>query len=202
MIPELSNLESEDYWVRKIQTIGSEGDFVFDLHITSNLEGEDVDCRYELSASGVLNYCLSSKQDGDLFKLDRDHPLIRAYCEPLSELFCQVASGNSSLVLPALLRSHRQYAGDYLAPFDYINPCIVNGWSYGKLATAPCSLIGAYENAVLNIATKCNVLEVGPQKDWDGSEFQERTADIMGFCFGSSYVLCKNFTLIKKTLSD
>lgn len=198
MIPELSNLEAEDYWVRIVRIGGTDDDLLFDLHVTSNLEDEDIDCSYKLSASGVLNYCLSPNQNGDLFELGRNHPLIREYCEPINDLFCQVQDTNSYAALSVLLNAHREYAGDYLDPFDYINTCIVKGWSHGKIASGPESLIDAYKKSLQGIATTCNVLEVGPQQDWDGSAFHERSQDVVGFCFGSSYVLCKEYSLSSK----
>lgn len=198
MIPELHNIDEEDYWISWSKLTVDEDCWCIGLRVKSDLE--EIDANYELKAFGVQAYQLGSRQDGDLFLLDRSHPIMLQHCDTISELYCWVDDANRYRLLSLVLEAHHKVVADWIDPFEIINKVAAGGWSYGQLAKGPTSIIKAYAEAIQSTALRWNVLANGPQKDWDGSMFHERDADVVGICFGSSYIICKHYELANKAL--
>lgn len=198
MIPELNNIDEEDYWVSRQSIQVRDDEWTIVLNVKSDVE--EIDSIYELKAIGVKAYSISSAQDGDLFLLDESHPVMIQHCDATSELYCQVSESNRFSILHHVLAAHQQIVADWFDPFEFINKAVCRGWTFGQLAKGPTKIIAAYLDAVQPHAIKANTLDNGPQKDWDGSAFNVRDTDVIGICFGSSYIICKQYELANKAL--
>ncbi len=196
MIPILNNIDEEDYWVMK-EAVKIYDD-VISLWLRVKSDVNEIDEEYELVCRGIKYYNFCPDGDGDIFMLSQNHPLILEYTDEKSELYCQIQEKYKNEILGIVLNSHHETANDWIDHFKYVNTVILKGWDYGMLANGPSFLINSYFDAINPFCKNANVLNKGPQKDWDGSKFIERDKNIKGICFGNSYIITSQYELANK----
>ncbi len=195
-------IDNEDeYWVIWNIISSSENEFEIELKVKNEFENSFE--LYLLIIEEPKEYMFTSSDDGSFCILDENNPLIKNYVENRCSLYYKISNEQKLSLLDALLKTHIKIIGKWIDPFKFLNSnnfgLNLLEWDSGKLAEGPQFLIESYRNAIDKLCINTSIINHGPPKDWNGSEFISRDKELKGISFGTSYILCKDFKINQLT---
>lgn len=131
------------------------------------------------------------------FELAYQHPLLLLFNEFQSELYFNGKPESEARLLADIMTCHWRIVNDWFAVSEFLNqvPHFTGSFEFGLFAKGPDILMQQYERVLLAHNVPSNIINRQRPMIWNGSRFEDASADNAIFFIGESYVVANDISV-------